>query len=427
MRLCIVVLLAVIGVSVQAAPASADVVPFPEAPVAGGATFSNNSRRVRALLVYGDTIYAGGRFTVSQGSVSRSNLAAFDFDGNLRPEFSVNVNGPVWALATDGDSLFVGGEFTRLELNRHLAAVDLVTGAVRRPFRAHLDGALDSDTVTGVHALAIATDTSTQPAAVRLLVGGNFTMVNSTTDNRAGLAALATDRGTLDTTRFTEGVQGGYVRALVAAETTVYVGGEFTSLQGRTANLAALTMAGSLQSGTFSTSGQPVLDLTLDAEGNRLFAAIGGSGNGIRGYVADGLRRGSTLWRGPRVGGSTLWVNGDVQAVHYFGTHVYFGFHDGLFAEPDPYKLAAVDAATGNLEVDSEHQGLVCSNDSEEEQANCWLPELDATNGQGFFGVWAIRDFWDPATAQQALLVGGDFTQIGGVLRTRRMAIFRAP
>jgi hypothetical protein len=427
MRTWIVVLFVAMGVLAQAGPAVAEVVPFPEMPVSGGATFSNNSRRIRALLVHGDTIYAGGRFTVSQGSVSRSNLAAFDFNGNLRPEFSVNVNGPVWALATDGVSLYVGGEFTRLELNRYLAAVDLVTGAVRRQFRAHVNGALDTEVATGVHALAIVTDTSTQPSTLSLLVGGNFTQVNSTTDNRAGLAALATDRGSLDTARFTQGVGGGYVRALVASETTVYVGGEFTTIQGRSARLAALTTRGSLQSGAFSTSGSPVLDLTLDMAGNRIFAAIGGAGNGVRGYVASGARRGSTLWRGPRVGGSTHWVNGDVQAVHYFDGNVYFGFHDGLFAEPDPYKLAAVDADTGDLEVDSEHQGLVCGKGSEQEQGNCWLPRLDQTLGQGFFGVWVIRDFLDPLTEQQALLVGGDFTQIGGVARTRRMAIFRAP
>ena len=427
MRLWIVMVLVMLGMSAQAAPALAEVVPFPEAPDPGGATFSNNSRRIRALLVHGDTIYAGGRFTVSQGAVTRSNLAAFDFNGNLRPEFSVSVNGPVWALATDGVSLFVGGEFTRLELNSYLAAVDPVSGAVRRQFRAHINGALDDETATGVHALAVATDASIQPPTVNLIVGGNFAQVNSTMDNRAGLAALSTDRGSLDAARFTQVVEGGYVRALIASGTTVYVGGEFTNIQGRAASLAALTTSGTLRSGAFSTGGSPVLDLTIDEEGNRLFAAIGGIGNGVRGYVASGGRRGSMLWRGPRVGGAAHWVNGDVQAVHYFAGNVYFGFHDGLFEEPDPFKLAAVDASTGNLEVDFEHPGLTCGNDSEEQQNNCWLPRLDQTAGQGFFGVWAIGDFLDPVTNQQALLVGGDFTQIGGVTRTRRMAIFRAP
>lgn len=428
MRTIILTCLAGSLLSVVPRAAVADVVVFPEAPVSGGATFSNNSMRVRALLVHGETIYAGGRFTVSQGNVTRSNLAAFDLNGNLRAEFLAAPNGPVWALATDGVSLFVGGEFTRLELESRLAAVDLVTGAVKRDFSAHVNGVLDAEVPTGVHALEVITDTSTEPATQRVLVGGNFSQVNAPLDNRFGLAALSTDRGALDEARFTQGVEGGYVRALLAWGSTVYVGGEFTAIQGRSASLAALNARGALQSGNFSTSSEPVLDLTLDADGNRLFAAIGGLGNRVRAYTASGRNRGSTAWQGPRWGGSVNPVRGDVQTVHYFEGNVYFGFHDGMFAEPDAYKLAALDAGTGNLEVDLEHDGLVCGNATEEELSNCWLPTLDATTGgQGFFGVWTITDFLDPVTAERALVVGGDFTQIGGVTRTRRMAVFRAP
>lgn len=411
-----------------AAPARADVVPFPEAPVSSGATFSNNSSRVRALLVHGETIYAGGRFTVSQGGVTRSNLAAFDLNGNLRPEFAAAPNGSVWALATDGVSLFVGGEFTRLELEGRLAAVDLVTGAVKRDFSAHIHGVINAEVPTGVHALEVLTDTSTEPPTQRLLVGGNFTQVNAATDNRFGLAALSVDRGALDATRFNQGVEGGYVRALLAWGTTVYVGGEFTTIQRRSASLAAVNAQGTLQSGNFSTSSEPVLDLSLDADGNRLFAAVGGLGNRVRAYTASGRSRGASVWQGPRWGGSTKPVRGDVQTVHYFDGNVYFGFHEGMFAEPDAYKLAALDAGTGNLEVDIDHEGFVCGNTTEEEPGNCWLPTLDSTTGaQGFFGVWTIADFVDPVTTERALVVGGDFTQIGGVTRTRRMAVFRAP
>jgi hypothetical protein len=428
MRRLVSTLLAGMLLAVAPPPAAADVVPFPESPVSGGATFSNNSMRVRALLVHGETIYAGGRFSVSQGGVTRSNLAAFDLNGNLRPEFTAAPNGPVWALATDGVSLFVGGEFTRLELESRLAAVDLVTGAVKRDFSAHVNGAIDAEVATGVHALEVLMDTSTEPATARLLVGGNFSQLNAAVDNRFGLGALSTDRGALDEARFTQGVAGGYVRALLAWGTTVYVGGEFTAIQGRNASLAALNARGTLQSGNFSTSSEPVLDLSLDEDGNRLFAAVGGLGNRVRAYTASGRSRGSSAWSGPRWGGSVNPVRGDVQTVHYFEGNVYFGFHDGMFAEPDAYKLGALDAGTGNLEVDLEHEGLVCGNATEEEAANCWLPTLDATTGgQGFFGVWTITDFIDPVTAERALVVGGDFTQIGGVTRTRRMAVFRTP
>ncbi|HWA72454.1 MAG TPA: hypothetical protein VG937_08975 [Polyangiaceae bacterium] len=398
-----------IAQGVRAAPAT-----FPELPRDGRASFSNASFRVSALLVYGDTIYVGGNFRVSQGGVTKTNLAAFDLSGNLRTGFSASPNGSVLALATDGVSLFVGGEFTRLGLKRRLAALDLVSGAVKRPFTAHVDGQLDPETPSGVRALAVVTDTRTTPPTVRLLVGGNFTQIDSVTDNRAGLSALNPETGDLDPA-FDQGVQGGFVDALFASPSALYVGGSFTGIQGKTASFAALQPSGVLRN-TFATGGQPVLDIDLDPVSNRLFAGVGGGGNRVMAFSANGDNRGSAQWQGPRVGG-------DVQAVHYYAGNVYFGFHDGLFVEPDPYKLAALDASTGTLERDADHAGLGCDG-SAELVGNCWLPTLDSTQGQGFFGTWAITHFVNPATQQTNLVVGGEFTQIGMVTNSRRFAIF---
>jgi hypothetical protein len=391
-------------------------VPFPELPKAGLASFSAASMRVRALLIYGDTLYVGGNFRVTQGGVSKTNLAALDLNGNLKPCITASPNGTVFALATDGVSLFVGGEFTRLGLKRRLAAVDLLTGAVNRRFTAHVDGMLDTDTPSGVRALTILRDPSTTPATVRLIVGGNFTALDSTADNRAGLGALYPDTGDLDSTVFKQGVQGGFVDALLATDQAVYVGGSFTQILGRNTSLAALTPAGALRT-SFSIGSEPIIDLDLDPISNRLFAAVGGAGNRAAAFDASGGNRGGPLWQSPRAGG-------DVQAVHYFGGNVYFGFHDGLFEQPDTYKLAVVDAGSGALEVDADHAGQSCDA-APELQGNCWLPTLDlSSGGQGFFGIWVITHVLDPITQQASLLVGGDFTQIGAVTNTRRFAIF---
>jgi hypothetical protein len=175
-----------------------------------------------------------------------------------------------------------------------------------------------------------------------------------------------------------------------------------------------------LLSGSFGSGGQPVLDLDIDPAGNRLFAAVGGGGNRVQAYVAFGPERGRRLWQGPQAGG-------DVQAVRFLGGNVYFGFHDGLFTEPDAHKMAVIDGATGTFEIDSEHPGTTCAN-AVDLLANCWLPTMDNTpGGQGFFGVWSIGSLTDPATGKAALIVGGDFTQIGGAARSRRLAIFREP
>jgi outer membrane protein assembly factor BamB len=407
--------IAAFGLVALVRAASAAPATFPEVPSDGHASFSSTSFRVSALLVHGDTIYVGGNFRVSQGGVSKTNLAAFDLSGNLRAGFTASPNGSVLALATDGASLFVGGEFTRLGLKRRLAALDLATGAVKRPFSAHVDGVLDAESPSGVRALAVLSDASTTPPTVRLLVGGNFTQIDSVTDNRAGLAALNPETGDLDPA-FDQGVQGGYVDALLASPNALYVGGSFTQIQEKTASFAALQPSGALRN-TFATGGQPVLDIDLDPVSNRLFAGVGGGANRVMAFSASGDNRGNAQWQGPRVGG-------DVQAVHYYAGNVYFGFHDGLFAEPDPYKLAALDANTGALERDAEHAGLGCDG-SAELVGNCWLPTLDSTQGQGFFGTWAITHFENPTTRQASLFVGGDFTQIGMVTNSRRFAIFQ--
>jgi len=399
------------GHGASAAPAT-----FPEVPNDGHASFSNTSVRVSALLVHEGTLYVGGNFRVSQGGVTKTNLAAFDLAGNLRSDFTATPNGSVFALATSQASLFVGGEFTRLGLKRKLAALDLVTGAVKRRFTAHVDGVLDSESNTAVRALAVLSDTTKAPPTVRLIVGGNFTQVDSVSDNRAGLAALNPETGDLDAA-FEQGVEGGFVDALLASESALYVGGSFTQIQGRSASFAALQPSGVLRN-TFATGGQPVLDIDLDPVAGRLFAGVGGGGNRVMAFSASGANRGSAEWQGPRAGG-------DVQAVHYYGGNVYFGFHDGLFAEPDPYKLAVLDAATGSLERDAEHGALGCDG-SAELVGNCWLPTLDSTQGQGFFGTWVISHFVDPTSQRANLVVGGEFTQIGMVTNTRRLAIFSA-
>jgi hypothetical protein len=147
---------------------------------------------------------------------------------------------------------------------------------------------------------------------------------------------------------------------------------------------------------------------------------VGGSGNRVQAYNTTGANIGRTVWRGPRAGG-------DNQAVHVAGGNVYFGFHDGLFAQPDPYKMAALDEMTGILEVDAGHAGLKCSS-AADQVGNCWLPVMDSVEaGQGFSGLWAIKHFVDPVSGKARLVIGGEFTQIGGVASARRFAIFQEP
>jgi hypothetical protein len=302
----------------------------------------------------------------------------------------------------------VGGDFTRLDLRGRLAALDLVTGAVKRDFVVHVEGAVDPESSTRVSALEVVEDQATSPPTRRLVVGGNFSQINSPSNNRSGLAAVTLDRGVLDGARFTTSVAGGPVLSMALGANALYVGGAFTQFGSQRTSLVALNFAGSRLSGSFSSQGDPVLDLSLSEDGTVLAGAIGGLSNRAMSWVASGSSRGSQRWRARR-------VLGDVQAVHCLGEHVYFGFHDGMFAEPDPYKLAAMEMQSGAFAADVG----TCNPADEYDRDGCWLPVMDDTMWQGFFGIWAIEHFVDPRTGATRMIVGGDFTRVGNVRASR--------
>ena len=71
-----------------------------------------------AAVIIDDVVYVGGTFSQAVSpnggqTQPRANLAAFCLaNGGLLSTFVANTNGQVWALTTDGTSLFAGGSFT---------------------------------------------------------------------------------------------------------------------------------------------------------------------------------------------------------------------------------------------------------------------------------------------------------------------------
>lgn len=152
--------------------------PTAAAPVAHPTTVSANpadftpqivdgggSAAVYALAQRGRTLYAGGDFpevadAQRQTFHSRSNVVSFDAtDGTIR-RFAPRIDGAVWALQPAGRSLYVGGEFTRVNgmSRRGIVKLDAITGAVDPAFDAHLVGNV----------------TEIRMVRSRLLVGGSF-------------------------------------------------------------------------------------------------------------------------------------------------------------------------------------------------------------------------------------------------------------
>jgi hypothetical protein len=105
-------------------------------------------------------MYAGGSFSevtaasgIQPGIVfKRNNLVAFNPRTGLVHGFRPSFNGAVWALATDGTSLYVGGDFTTVDgqPRSRLAKFGLATGALDANFRPGLQaGVRDAVFVNG--------------------------------------------------------------------------------------------------------------------------------------------------------------------------------------------------------------------------------------------------------------------------------------
>jgi hypothetical protein len=322
----IVMVVATLGaVSLLGIPsAAAAPVPFSSTPLAGWST----NGTVRAVVIVGDTVYAGGDFTqvrLGNQTLNRARLAAWDArTGAIRAGFTADASSTVRALASDGNRLFVGGQFTTIKgvSRSRLASLDLTTGNVD----------------TGFSANASSTVYQLEAKNGRLYVGGAFTNIRNVSRNR--IAAVSTATGAVDT-QFNPNANSAVRGIAVSPDgSRVYLGGEFSTVGGGSRPFLAAVAAtnGALQNPTFQYSqyGQ-VIDLDVSTDGSRLFAGVGDLENTA---VAWNTTNGNRLWENH--------VEGDVQAVRYHGGNLYFGFHEG--AENDlSVRMLAADAVTGAI------------------------------------------------------------------------------
>lgn len=217
---------------------------------ANPANFTPNvaSGAVHKLLQVRGTMYAGGTFSsvstpagVSPGGTfARSNIVAFNATtGVVSTSFAPSVNGEVWAMASDGASLWIGGTFTSVNgvARRAVAKLNLnpTTGA------ATLDTAFNMNLASGkVTELALVNG--------RLIAGGTFTgklrAVNPATGANTGYLNLsisgtvADNAGPVEVYRF----------AVNPARTRLVAVGNFTSVGGQTRYRAFMLTLGATAS-----------------------------------------------------------------------------------------------------------------------------------------------------------------------------------
>lgn len=178
-------------------------------------------------VVIGNTVYVGGSFTKARPAgagpgtqtVTRRNLLAYDVTTGKLKRWSPSTNGSVQALARSGDgrTIYAAGTFTKV--NGHprsrIVAIDAVTGGVSASFQPTLNAS----------ARALAVKGST------VFVGGHFTAANGRTRTRAA----AFDRTTGALKRWAPRVNADVLALVVSPDGAhVVLGGRFSVVNGQT-------------------------------------------------------------------------------------------------------------------------------------------------------------------------------------------------
>ena len=213
----------------------------------------------------GGGYYLGGDFS-SVGGQPRSDLAQVDSTGSVT-SWAPTADAPVRALAVGPDGVYAGGDFANVDGAPvgGLAKLDASSGAVV------WNGAAAGG---GVGALALSADSST------LYVGGGFTSLGgSSTLKRFGAVATATG---LAAAGFAPGTVNQPVAAIAVAGSSVWIGGDFTAVNGSTRQHLAQVDGGTgtLSAMSVAVNGH-VSQLLLDGTGSTLylagsFATVGG-------------------------------------------------------------------------------------------------------------------------------------------------------
>ncbi len=382
------------------------------------------------------------------------------------------TNSEVDALAVSNGVVYAGGKFTNVrppgvaaggagQVNRsYLAAFNANTGALITTFNVALN--------SRVSALDVS------PDGTRLYIGGNFTTVNGTTRNRLAAVNSATvaNPGAL-VGAFNPNPNKG-VFAIASNDSTVYIGGDFSTVRGTArGNLASVTAA----TGALNTAFAPTLvagppspfsttvpsprvnALALAPDGSRVLA--GGSFQTVNSVLTGGMISVDPVdaslerWDANAVGQQPINTNcgGRVTEILVSGTKAY------VTGEGDPpgcYEgTYSADIATGALDWNASclgaSQGLALANGilyKGSHQHDCAFMEGGAFGG--FVGGVAREAFlhrylvgqdvtdgsfvhWSPntnatsvggttsvgpqvmASDGRQVFVGGDFTRVTGV------------
>lgn len=371
-------------------------------------TFPKTDISVAAIAEVGNTIYVGGKFTsveiaATGQRIAQPFLAAFDrTTGAWINSFRPTINGNVWDLKATGDGrLIVAGQFTAVNGQPNttgVAMLDAATGALDPTWRVSLS-------LTGSTRWPIARTLDIE--AGKLYIGGNFTRIAGSNGQITQVIQMArVDLSTGNVDRSFIPNFGGIVFDVDAVGARVYAVGDFLYVNGTwSIGLGVLQTAnGSLVPGLQPWVRTDVSDTT-------------------RSYQQAVLALDDQIWQ---VGSQhnrqvyspsnyaliRSWISaphGDGQALATGGGVVYSGSHANGSTRlyQDAYRSSGLVGATSSKPI--RWMGAFSTLSLEH---LTWYPDIGSQNGEG---SWEL--FVD---STDCLWTGGDFNRgsvVGGTTR----------
>jgi hypothetical protein len=337
------------------------------------------------------------------------------------PRSGISFNGTVYAVALGADVVYAGGNFT---------SVTGTNGTFTRTRLAAIN--LTTGAVTAFRADANARVRALALSGSSLFVGGDFTTIGGA--SRARLAEVNATSGAVASFRRDASSA---VRALAVTSDRLYVGGQFTSIGGVSQRRIA---AINLPARTVDTAFRPVLDNTVNA--------VTTSPDGTAVYVGGNFLTVNTLPKKYLVGltragaptSTTFALSNDYPVLaldtNDNGTRVYAGIGGsgnqvGAFSSTSGTKYWRVHT-DGDVQAVTFYGGNVYFGFHEGYLADTTVKLLaaDATRGtlESAFkpSINSFYGVWALAASSRGLVAGGEFTRVTNV-NAGRLALFLAP
>jgi len=223
---------------------------------------------VHALATIGNTLYVGGYHANSVSSYNVPFLTSLTSGGAVNPAFP-STNGAVNAMLSDGaGGWYVGGNFTQIgsQSIAYLAHV-LSTFAIDTSFQSSANGQIFS--------LATSSDGHT------LYAGGSFSAIGGAPRNNLAALSLVSGGTYGQATTWAPNPNSNVYAVAVAADNSIFAGGYFTQIGGLTRNyLAQLDPASAAANAAFNPAANSYV-FALQVIGSRIF--VGGGFNTISG------------------------------------------------------------------------------------------------------------------------------------------------